>query len=318
MPNFDGGHYFLSVLMPIRTDAAQNAEGAWRSHVDLLREELSLLPTARQDRVTRNAPLNSPFARNTLNHLARFVVIDDTVYNGRVPTNALWARLRGENPLTPQPVDRLKRSYLFFGADLDADSGKDAALRRYTGRLWRTMRAELSAVLTHCHAFDERVRDEESFFRYIKDCQVETTMPFNDYWADGLPAQNMKLLPVLLPPILVALVAAVGFVLHLFGAGDGDWIWVSLWALALTGLMGVGLYHLFVAKAQAPLPTAPNSDLPSVLKALYLQQHFVDFAVAQQGVDDEALYAAFRGFIDSHKPMDVDGPTQPPGVISSR
>ena len=36
-----------------------------------------------------------------------------------------------------------------------------------------------------------------------------------------------------------------------------------------------------VAKAQAPLPTAPDSDLPSVLKALYLQQRFTDFAIAQ-------------------------------------
>jgi hypothetical protein len=73
-----------------------------------------------------------------------------------------------------------------------------------------------------------------------------------------------------------------------------------------------------VAKAQAPLPTAPDSDLPSVLKALYLQQHFTDFASAQQGADDAALYAAFRGFVDTHKPGDTSGPTQPPGVIAAR
>jgi len=72
-----------------------------------------------------------------------------------------------------------------------------------------------------------------------------------------------------------------------------------------------------VAKAQAPLPTAPDSDLPSVLKALYLQQRFTDFAIAQQGADDEALYAAFKEFMDTHKPTDVNGPTQPPGVIAT-
>jgi hypothetical protein len=316
MPNFDGGHYFLSVLIPIRTDAEQNADGAWRSHVDLLREELALLPTARQHRVSRHAQLNSPFARNTLNHFARFVVIDDVVYNGRIPGNALLGRLKGENPLTPQPVDRLKCSYLFFGADIDADSGDDRALRRYTDTLWETMQDELRATLRHCLAFEQRVRDAESFFRYIKDCQIETTMPFNDYWAEGLPARNTNLLPLLAPLAVAALVAVLGFLLHLFGA-DG-WIWIGLGATALAAAMGAALYYYLVDKAQAPLPTAPDSDLPSVLKALYLQQHFSDFAIAQQGADDEALYAAFGDFVAAHKPAEVADPTQPPGVIAAR
>ncbi|WP_295887342.1 hypothetical protein [uncultured Thiohalocapsa sp.] len=320
MPNFDGGHYFLSVLIPIRTDVEQNAAGAWRSHVDLLREELALLPTAQQNRVSRDAERQSPFARNTLNHLARFVVIDDVVFNGRSGGNALWERVLGRNPLTPQPVDRLKCSYLFFGADIDAASGDDAALRRYTDALWETMQDELRAVLRHCLGFEARVRDAAGFFRYIKDCQVETTMPFNDYWANGLPvaAADTRLWPVLLVPGLTAAVAVLGFLLHLFGAGDGGWIWVSLVALALAAAMGAGLYHYLVAKAQAPLPRAPDSDLPSVLKALYLQQHFTDFAIAQQGADDGALYAAFRDFVDTHKPGDASGPTQPPGVIAAR
>lgn len=319
MPNFDGGHYFLSVLVPIRTDAEQNAEGAWRAHVDLLREELALLPTAQQNRVSRNASRQSPFARNTLNHLARFVVIDDVVFNGRVAGNALWERLRGRNPLTPRPVDRLKCSYLFFGADIDATSGDDTALRDYTDALWDTMPDELKAIFRHCLGFQERVRDAEGFFRYIQDCQVETTMPFNDYWADGLPAAQVdtNLLPVLVVPGLTAAVAVLGFVLHLFGVGDGGWIWTSLIALGLTGALGAWLYHYIVTKAQAPLPAAPDSDLPSVLKALYLQQHFTDFAIAQQGADDEALYASFKDFMDTHKPGDVSGPTQPPGVIAA-
>jgi hypothetical protein len=315
MPNFDGGHYFLSVLIPIRTDIEQNADGCWRSHVDMLREDLALLPTAKQNRVSRYAALNSPFARNTLNHLARFVVIDDVVFNGRVSGNALVDRVRNLNPLTPQPVDRLKCSYLFFGVDIDAQSGDDSALRRYTDALWDTMQDELCAVLRHCLAFEERVRDADGFFRYIKACQVETTMPFNDYWADGLPAKNMNLLPLLVLPGLAAFVAVLGFVLHLFDM-DG-WIWISLAALAVTVGLGARLYYRLVDKAQAPLPTAPSSDLPSVLKAIYLQQHFTDFVIAQQGADDEALYAAFRAFADTHKPGDVSGPTQPPGVIAA-
>lgn len=319
MPDFDGGHYFLSVLVPIRTDAEQNAEGAWRSHVDLLREELALLPTAQQNRVSREGARQSPFARNTLNHLARFVVIDDVVFNGRVAGNALWERLLGRNPLRPQPVDRLKCPYLFFGADIDASNGDDTALREYTDALWDTMADELKAILRHCLGFQERVRDAAGFFRYIKDCQIETTMPFNDYWAHGLPAAQVdtNLLPVLVLPGLTAAVAVLGFVLHLFGIGDGGWIWASLIALGMTGALGAWLYRYIVAKAQAPLPAAPDSDLPSVLKALYLQQHFTDFAIAQQGVRDEALYAAFKDFMDTHKPSDVSGPTQPPGVIAA-
>jgi hypothetical protein len=212
-------------------------------------------------------------------------------------------------------VDRLKCSYLFFGADIDAQSGDDAALRSYTDALWDTMQDELRGVLRHCLAFEARVRDHASFFRYIRDCQVETTMPFNDYWANGLPAKNMNLLPLLVLPGLAALIAVLGFVLHLFDL-DG-WIWISLAALAVTVGLGARLYYQLVDKAQAPLPTAPSSDLPSVLKSLYLQQHFTDFVIAQQGADDEALYAAFRDFADTHKPGDVSGPTQPPGVIAA-
>ena len=64
----------------------------------------------------------------------------------------------------------------------------------------------------------------------------------------------------------------------------------------------------------APFPTAPHSDLKSVLKALYLQRHFVDFAIASQGVPPEKLYAAFADFLSAHRP-DAAEPTQIPGVV---
>ena len=66
-----------------------------------------------------------------------------------------------------------------------------------------------------------------------------------------------------------------------------------------------------------PFPTAPDSDLRSVLKALYLQQKFTDFAIQNQGADDTALQTNFGAFLDEHKPGDLDNPTQQPGVISS-
>jgi hypothetical protein len=66
-----------------------------------------------------------------------------------------------------------------------------------------------------------------------------------------------------------------------------------------------------------PFPTAPHSDLKSILKALYLQPRFLRFAIDMQGKDDAAIHAAFRSFVDEYQPDKVDSPTQSPGVISS-
>ena len=52
-----------------------------------------------------------------------------------------------------------------------------------------------------------------------------------------------------------------------------------------------------------------------MLKALYLQQHFVDFAIRNQGVSDQELYENFDSFVGTHGPHDLEGPTQSPGVI---
>ncbi len=317
MPNFDGGHYFLTVLVPVRTDAVAIGEGRYRSHVDLLRETLTRLPTARQNEVTRNARLNSPFARNRLNHLARFVVIDDVVYNGRESGHTLIERFRGINPIIPQPVDRLRCSYLFFGADIDAPSGADAALRAYTDSLWATMREELTEVFKHCLGFD-RVQDAGDFFRYIKSCQLETTMPFHDYWTDPLPAKSIPLGNALRVAGALVLATLAAFGLQLLGIGGLPWGLLGLVGVALTAALGVGAYHFLVARGGEPFPTAPNSDLPSVLKALYLQQHFTQFAIDNQGIDAETLHQRFAAFIGEHQPDDVDHPTQPPGVISAR
>ena len=66
-----------------------------------------------------------------------------------------------------------------------------------------------------------------------------------------------------------------------------------------------------------PFPAAPDSDLPSVLKALYLQQRFQEFAVAEQGAGDAALHAAFGRFLAKHRPDDLGWPTQEAGVVRS-
>ena len=77
------------------------------------------------------------------------------------------------------------------------------------------------------------------------------------------------------------------------------------------------LYFKVMRVGNEPFPTAPDSDLKSVLKALYLQQKFSDFAIENQGVNDAALYKNFGEFLNKHKPDDLDNATQQPGVIKS-
>jgi hypothetical protein len=49
MPNLDGGHYFLTVLAPIRTDLmVDKIPGRSRSHLHQLAQKLAVLATGRQ------------------------------------------------------------------------------------------------------------------------------------------------------------------------------------------------------------------------------------------------------------------------------
>jgi hypothetical protein len=233
------------------------------------------------------------------------------------------------------------------------------------------MEPELRSVLRHCRDF-ARVRDANGFADCVIQGQIETTMPFNDYWAEGArflpkpeaqPTSGRKPFPwrslaliagavvvtiVLLAgadalfgprswlsaavKALVGLAAAV-LVLALLSGPLLEWFGVKLslarlLALALAivgfamiylavqtsvaldgrpqpppgilnglisiaaGVGGVGLavaavlvaFRAFMMRRGAtPFPKAPDSDLPSILKALYLQQRFQDFAITAQG-----------------------------------
>jgi hypothetical protein len=328
MPNLDGGHYFLTVLAPIRTGVMTDpVVGRTRSHRQLLAQKLALIPTGRQTAASPPDAWPSPLARNTLNHLARFVIIDGPAFNGRVSGDTILDLLRKTNPLTPQPVDQLSTPYLVFAADLDGQTGADP-LGAYTAALWTTMRRDLEEIFGHCDGFDG-IETPEAFDAFIRRCQVETTMPFNDYWPDGLKASDLSL--PLAPLIVVAAVAAGWLaatiahgVLALTGATGGladvcaaaaRWAWLALPALlALAGLCIYGLYRAVMGAGARPFPTAPGSDLPTVLKALFLQQQFTRFAIEAQGLDDATLHARFGGFLGAVRPGE-DAPTQPAGEI---
>ena len=83
------------------------------------------------------------------------------------------------------------------------------------------------------------------------------------------------------------------------------------------GLWGALLGWLLWSKGKAAFPPAPDSDLPSVLKALHVQQRFAFFAEAVQGMDADALHASFGQWVSGVRPADLDSPTQAPGVIRS-
>lgn len=329
MPNFETGHYFLTVLAPVRTGARGGPEGY--SYRQKLLEELARLPHSEATANSRGTAEQSPFARSRMTHLARFALIDDLPYNGRESGDTILGKLSGQDPLVQRQVDRLSTPFLLFAADFDAADGSDASLRAFTDALWRTMRPELTAILDNCHGF-EGVATAGDFFHYVKRCQVETTMPFNDYYPEE--PRHLQLPPDMPLPVegikagaraLIGLVALWLLCILLGAVLPGGWPRDAAAFVARCGLLvvplllaGAGLYlHRLYRKVmtQGPQPLPRSASLPKVLKSLYLQQHFVDFVIANQGAAPEELHAAFGRFLGAHAPDNLDAPTQAPGLI---
>jgi hypothetical protein len=335
MPTFDGGHYFLTVLVPVKTDPIPDGSA---SPVHALRKRLDMLPTAQQSLASGGE--QSPFARNTRNHFARFVIIDDVAYNGRETENSICLLIRNAlrpvlskktiNLVEAQPQDHLTCPFLFFGAEFDAASGVDAERDSYLATLWATMEPELREIFVHCERFDS-VNDAASFARYIASCQIETTMPFNNYYVDAnATVESLPKWPadkILIPAGLGAILLALGLVVWLIFCGGLMLLFVGAAVLAA----GIWLaYATLMAAGAKPFPAAPDSNLPMVLKALHLQRAFTRFAIDNQRLAAEPdsapqFHAAFRDFVADNQPGNLgvinDQPdphytqTQQPGVI---
>lgn len=317
MPNFDGGHYFLTVFAPIRTGVVEQDGASQQSHERLLRATLANIATAQQTDICAKSGKNSPFAKNKRTHLARFAVLDDVTYNGRLA--------KGGSSIIPQHVDRLSCPYLLFAAEFDAATADKTELDSYLSELWLTMEPELRSIFQHCVGF-QNVTDSGSFIYYIKQCQIETTMPFNDYWRGAPPLKDLQVGSIPLWIAVACIGALVGFlapwIIDYFADSIGFWTLLS--SVVLTIVLGLGpvslkllsLYLAVMRVGNKPYPTAPDSDLKSILKSLYLQQNFTVFAIQNQGVNDVDLHKNFGAFLEKHKPGDLDNPTQQPGVIS--
>ncbi|MBU8536686.1 hypothetical protein [Falsiroseomonas tokyonensis] len=316
MPNFDGGHYFLTALIPVRTGlcADPRTDATVTSHVHELRATLAAMPTALQTPATEKIGINSPFARSDRTHFARFAILDDVAFNGRGQRDPIKVALKlAPQPSEADPVDRLPCSYLIFVVDFDAPDGSEAALADYLTHLWSVMEPELRAILMHTEGH-ERATDAAGFVRLIRACQLETTMPFNDYWQGAPPLVPLPLKRLLLPAALAAGALVLGLVIGIFAKG---WLWLALLGLVALPVTLWWAWRSVMQAGAKPFPMAPRSDLPHVLKALYLQQKFTRFAIETQGQGPEALHAAFGDFLARHRPEDVAAPTQHRGVVRS-
>lgn len=331
MPDLDTGHLFLTTLAPIKSGRADDASRT--SFEQKVRTALAELPTALQSPATQNTGLNSPFSRNRRTHLARMFVLSDVIYNGRNPQNPIVATAKGINPVDPQEIDELNAAYLVFCADIDAITEDGAPLPKtlskdgqkrvrnaYARELWNTMGPEIEDIYCNCVGFDG-VKTADDFADYLDRCHVETTMPFHDYYLK-LPKFNELPVKQLLAAVLVpAVIAVLALVLWLFGVSSFPVIGTSTLLLAFVGAVIAAAAGVFGVKyamsnGEKPLAPAEYDDLPSVLKALYVQQTFADFAIDHQGADAERLYKDFGAYLKKHKPDDRMSPTQNPGVIS--
>jgi hypothetical protein len=332
MPTFDGGHYFLSALVPVRTGVVDVVEDGdlVTSPVLALRKRLDMMPTPGQP--PAHPGDESLFTCNTRNHFVRLVIIDDVDYVGRSGRNVLLGGT-SKRLLVAQPQDHLKCPFLLFAADFDAKSGSTEERDSYLAELWNKKSDDLRKIFQFCEGFDARVKDAASFAAYIAHCQLETTMSFNDYYATvpDLPAWPVN-------TYSGALVAAAGMTvlglictLVFFIAQLLTQSWQSelqyAGALAFLGAVAFVIvlltaYVTVMAAGAKPFPAAPDSDLPTVLKALHLQRAFTRFAIDNQmlAVDDKAQSAQqfhknFAAFVATNKPNDPGEPTQAPGVI---
>ena len=324
MANVDGGHYFLTTLIPLKLDPVARADGSFTSPSHVLREALATLPTARQSPACVAAGFDSPFSRCTRTHFVRAAIIDQPMYNGRDGGNALVQGLRHVNLLAHEPVDNLSRPYLMFCADIDARLDEaDGGLASWAAGLWDRMESELRAVFSLCVGFDN-VNDGATFAVRLARCQIDTTMSFNDYYVP-MPDLNGYTGKGLLTGLVIgtAALSALGW----WGTGalglrSGVSLGASLGAIALTVLIAAllslaAVLWLVWVKGSRPFPAGADTDLPSVLKGLYVQQRFALLAADLQGADDATVHAQFGDFLKQVRPEDTAAPTQPPGVIRS-
>jgi hypothetical protein len=314
MPDLDGAHGFLTVLLPLHTAPCARADGVITSPAHAVRELLASWPTAQHSPACAASGLQSFFARSLSTHFARLAVIDQPAFNGRTPQNALLTAAQIGPALGVDPaVDDLGRPYLLFCAEFDRGGDAQTAIQNYTTELWSCAPEIWSSLLKHCEGWGEGAGGAD-FARYLQSCQVETTMPFNDYAVvPGVAAR----FPAILGPALIAgavFFAAIAAMRLLCAALPPAAAWTFAILIAV-GAAGASAVFAINAAAQRSSPWVEGLDLPTVLKSLDLQARFTRFALDHQTASPSELQRDFRAFLDVAQPKNLADPTQPPGVV---
>jgi hypothetical protein len=251
------------------------------------------------------------------------------IFNGRAASNTTTDAIlnllgRRTDRTAPEPVDQLPCPYLLLAIDCDAED--ETELREYLCETWRTTAPDLAPIFSNCFRYNEEATGPDSFADYVLRCRVETTMPFNDYWVTSPPLPSLSLATVAIVSVVTTGTVGVALlaVLHRMLGTELAHSTLSLVAIVISLAMpsvAAGLYaayRLVLARGGRPFPAAPDSDLPSVLKALYLQRALIWFATVLQGASPDHLYNAFAAFLKTVRVSDPDSPSQAPGTIPSR
>ena len=313
MPSIDGGYYFLTVLVPVRRARTVGEENERAAPIIELRKTLAQMPTAMQTPHSHNSGEISGFSKSTRTHFARFAVIDRLGFNGYEAADPVLSTIG----LTEPTVSRteLESPYLLFAAEFDAPSGsRNYDLAVYLRELWDVMEEDLIDIFSNCVAFDPaEITTAAEFIDYIKQCEIETTMPFNFYWPEppkDLPALTVSGLAIGAGLTGLAMGAMFWFLFSSFGT------YLAL-IPALVAFIGgaIGFVAMrFKKYGDRPFPSPPDGDLLSVLKGLHLQNTFGQFVIDNQGAEPAELHRAFGSYLDQNEPKKPE-PRHPAGEV---
>ena len=140
MGNKFGNAYGLTVLIPIKHGTENN-----RAYDKIIRDQLQAWPL----------DTDSPMAKVPNTYLSRVFLLNDVFYEG-----------------APAIEEHLNNKYLVFSSNFYGE------LDTYLTGMWNAIGDTLKNFLRHCVAFDT-VESAPDFVRYIRRCQIKTSLFFN-------------------------------------------------------------------------------------------------------------------------------------------
>lgn len=350
MPSFDSGYYAFTALIPLLEGDAEAITCRWQpmrcSPVQSLRLLLGSLrtvevPDAGSDAAAESGgsvgPRPVPFSGSDRTHFARLVVVEELAWNGRERSDTMLELLRAALGWPQrQRIDRLPCPYLLVLLDFDAPDGSEASVENYLNELWSSMEQEWTLILRHCRGFDpDPQQRRRSYVELLLRHEIDSTFTYTGYgWAArqaGLwdPQRGRHGQPAAVSPprwlrLLSGLSALVLALALLLGPAR---VWlvhqvgmVVAWLLLLPGVLLLPLLfgNGILRRAFQPWPAEPDTDLRSVLKALYLQRRFLELAEQcqqQRSTGSASLRSRFRAFLEETQPNDRDAPSLRPGSM---